>query len=120
MQMVEIEIDGEDLVVHVKRADKLWALKSELTIPLAHVTDVTRAGPDASAKLLSIKSLGIYVPGVISAGRFHIDGEHVFMDVHHAERAIEIGLEDEKLKKLVLEVEDPDAAIATITAALGS
>ncbi len=42
--MTTIEISGDELVVHVQGWDKLWALTSELRIPLSHVAGVDRAG----------------------------------------------------------------------------
>jgi hypothetical protein len=112
--MVEIEIETDQLLVHVQGRDKLWALKSQLAIPLAHVTGAAPAGPDAHAKFTHWKTGGTQFPGVISAGRFHIDGQHVFMDVHDPAKAIEIGLRDDKYAKLVVEVADPSAELAKI------
>ena len=116
--MVEIDIAGDSLVVQVRGADRLWALKSELTIPLVHVTGVRRAGEDAHAKLATLKTTGTLIPG-LAAGRFHLDGKHVFMDVHDPTQAIEIGLEDERFDKLVVEVSDPQDEITKISRALG-
>jgi hypothetical protein len=42
--MVDLSISGGNLVLHVRGADKLWALKSSLEIPLAHVAEI-RADP---------------------------------------------------------------------------
>lgn len=39
--MATISIDGNQLTVEVHGADKLWALKSRLTIPLKHVRGAT-------------------------------------------------------------------------------
>jgi hypothetical protein len=35
--MTEIEVTESTLIVHSKRGDKIWALKSRLEIPFAHV-----------------------------------------------------------------------------------
>lgn len=40
--MAEIELIPQTLIVHVTGADRLWALKSQLEVPLAHVTDPSR------------------------------------------------------------------------------
>jgi hypothetical protein len=61
-----------------------------------------------------------HVPGVISAGRFHTHGRRVFWDVHHPDQAIAIGLRDDTFDHLVVEVPDPEAAVATITAAIAT
>jgi hypothetical protein len=39
--MVDLSISGGNLVLHVRGADKLWAFKSSLEIPLVHITEIT-------------------------------------------------------------------------------
>ena len=115
--MAKIEITQTSLVVHMEGADKLWALKSRLEVPLAHVASAGHAS-DASKAWHGFRTPGTDIPGVISAGTFHQDGERVFWHVHHADHAIEIALHDERYARLVIEVDEPDAAVAAIEAAL--
>ncbi len=42
--MVDISVAEDKLILHVRGADKLWALKSSLEIPLQHIASV-RADP---------------------------------------------------------------------------
>lgn len=58
------------------------------------------------------------IPHVITAGMFHQHGERVFWDVHRPERAVAIRLADESYQRLVVEVEDVDATIAAVRAAI--
>jgi hypothetical protein len=116
--MAQIELTQDQLIVHITGADQLWALKNRLEIPLAHVTGAQPAEAEAREWLHGIKVGGTHVPGVISAGRFYQQGKLVFWDVHRAERAIAISLRDERYSRLIIEVDDPAAAIATIHAAL--
>jgi hypothetical protein len=60
----------------------------------------------------------MHILGVVSAGRFYSDGRLVFWDVHDPERAIGIELRDEPYGRLVLEVGDPEQAIARIEQAV--
>lgn len=46
--MVELSIAQGNLTLHVKGADKLWALKSSLEIPLAHIVGVGPANPEVT------------------------------------------------------------------------
>jgi hypothetical protein len=117
--LAEIEIDSDTLVVHVKGADRFFALKSELTIPLEHVLGAAKDEEEARHWYHGVRAPGTSLPGVITAGTFHEHGERVFWDVHHPERAIALSLRDESYAKLVVEVEDPDATILAIEAALG-
>jgi hypothetical protein len=106
--------------VRVKGADRIFALKSELTISLLHVLGAVKDEEEARHWYHGVRAPGTGVPGVITAGTFYQHGERVFWDVHHPERAIALSLRDESYAKLVVEVEDPDATILAIEAALGA
>jgi hypothetical protein len=116
--MVELSIAEGKLILSVMGADKLWALKSSLEIPLVHIAAV-RADPEvARGWYHGVKLPGTNVPGVITAGTFYQDGKRVFWDVHHPERTIVIDLHDERFNQLVIEVADPQAAINLIQSSL--
>lgn len=117
--MAEIELTADALVVHVKGADRIFAFKSELSIPLEHVLGAANDEEEARHWYHGVRAPGTGVPGVITAGTFHQNGERVFWDVHRLERAIAISLRDESYGKLVVEVQDPEATILAIAAALG-
>jgi len=38
--MVDLSVSGGNLVLHIRGADKLWALKSSLEIPLMHIAEI--------------------------------------------------------------------------------
>lgn len=116
--MVELSISQGNLTLHVKGADKLWALKSSLEIPLAHIAGVGPASPDVTQGLHGIRMPGTYLPGVITAGTFYQDGRRVFWDVHDPEKTIVIDLSDERYNQLIVEVADPREAINLIQNAL--
>ena len=44
---VSAEVSGDSLIVHVEGAGKLWAMKSQLQIPLANVVSAARASEEA-------------------------------------------------------------------------
>lgn len=116
--MVELSIAEGKLKLSVMGADKLWALKSSLEIPLAHIAGV-RADPEvAHAWWHGLRMPGTNVPGVITAGTFYQHGQRVFWDVHHPENTIVIDLHDEQYNELIIEVADPQAAISLIQSAL--
>lgn len=116
--MVDLSIDEGKLTLHVRGADKLWALKSSLEIPLVHVAAV-RADPEvARGWYHGIRMPGTSVPGVITAGTFYQHGQRVFWDVHHPEKTIVIELRDERYNELIVEVADPQAAVQLIQNAM--
>lgn len=58
------------------------------------------------------------MPGLITAGIFYQSGKKVFWDVVNKDNAIIIDLEDENYKKLIIQVENPEASIDFINDAL--
>lgn len=116
--MVDLHIAEGKLTLHVRGADKLWAFKGSLEMPLVHVVRV-RADPEvARAWYHGIRMPGTNVPGVIIAGTFYQDGKRVFWDVHSPEKTIVIDLHDERYNELIVEVDDPEAAVRLIQNAL--
>jgi hypothetical protein len=117
--MAKVEISSDSLTIHVTGADRLFALRSQLQIPLEHV--LAAAGDEEEARhwYHGVRAPGTQLPGVITAGTFYEHGERVFWDVHHPEKAIALSLRDERYAKLVVEVEDPQATIAAVNEALG-
>jgi hypothetical protein len=116
--LVNLSIAEGKLTLHVRGADKLWALKSSLEIPIVHIVRV-RADPEiARGWYHGIRLPGTNVPGVITAGTFYQDGKRIFWDVHRPEQTIVIELHDERYNELVIEVDDPDDAVKLIQSAL--
>jgi len=117
--VVDLSIVEGKLLLRVEGADKLWALRSSLEIPLEHVAGI-RADPDAARGWWhGLRMAGTHIPGVITAGTFFQHGNWVFWDVHRPENAVVISLRDERYEALVIEVENPDAAVRQVEAVLG-
>jgi len=108
-----ISVQGDDLVVEMEGLDKLWALKSRLTIPLANVRGAT-VDPGIVGEPKGLRAPGTHVPGVITAGTFHQDGEKVFWAVRDAKKAVVVELSDEHYTRLVVEVDEPREVVAMV------
>ncbi len=118
--MTDVELTRDALIVHVQGMDRLWALKSRLEIPLEHV-EGAKADPEIARQWYhGIRTGGTYIPRVITAGTFYKEGERVFWDVHDPEKTIVVRLKDEEYGQLVIEVEDPRAAVEAIQEATNS
>jgi hypothetical protein len=116
--MVEISIADETLHLEVQGWDKLWALKSRLTIPLARVRSV-RADPEVARDWWhGIRAPGTELPGVITAGTFYQQGRRIFWDVRRPENTIVLELADDRYDQLIVEVDDPQRVVGEIKAAL--
>jgi hypothetical protein len=116
--MVNLSISGGNLHLHVQGADRLWAFKGSLEIPLRHIASI-RAGPSvAHGWWHGIRFPGTNIPGVLTAGTFYKDGKRVFWDVHHPENTVVIELLDETYGELIVEVADPQLMVEQVRAAL--
>jgi hypothetical protein len=116
--MIEISFIEDRLLLEVKGLDKLWAFKSELDIPLRHIRDVRHDPDAASGWWHGIRLIGTQLPGVIIAGQFYQHGQRVFWDVHDPANSIIIELHDDRFDELIVEVNDPLAAVEQIKANL--
>lgn len=116
--MVRVSIDGDRVRFDVEGWDKLWAFKSQLDIPLAHIRSA-RIDPEAATGWWhGLRIPGTQIPGVITAGTYYQSDGAVFYDVHDPRRTIVLELDHEHYKRLVVEVEDPKATVETLQAAL--
>jgi len=116
--MVQISIEGDRVHFDVEGLDKLWALRSRLDIPLAHIRAVQIDPEPARGWWHGLRLLGSNIPGILTAGTFYQQGGVVFYDVHDPERTVVLELEHETYKRLIVEVEDPPKARAMIELAI--
>ena len=116
--MAEVEITGDNLIIHIRGADRFLALASQLVVPLEHVDSVDVSPSEAQEIWHGLRIGGTNLPGVITAGRFLHQGEWAFWDVHDPHKAIAIRLRDEHYAKLVVGVDDPIGTAASISAAV--
>jgi hypothetical protein len=116
--MVEISVANNSLLLHVKGADKLWAFKSSLEIPLRHIAGIRVDPAVAHGWWHGFKLPGTNVPGVITAGTFYEHGKRVFWDVHNPDNTVVIELRDERYNELIVEVADPNMTAEVVRAAL--
>jgi len=116
--MEDLSIAGGRLILHVRGADKLWALKSSLEILLAHIAEIRADSAIAHGWWHGIRMPGTNIPGVLAAGTFYQDGKRVFWDVHNPDNTVVIELKDERYNQLIVEVADPQAAVELVKTAL--
>lgn len=107
--MVAIERNGDNFIFEVRGMHKVWALKSQLSIPQNHVIAAKKY--EGQYWNLGLRFPGTYLPGVITAGTFYGKDGTIFCDVSNKENAIEIELHDEKFNKLIIEVEDVTSSL---------
>ena len=116
--MIEISILGDRAVFEVQGWDQLWSFRSRLEIPQAHINGAHVDPDPAMGWFQGLKLLGADLPHIFRAGTFYQDGGLVFWDVCNPERTIVVELNHERYHKLVIEVEDSDAAVKLINNAV--
>jgi hypothetical protein len=116
--MVKLTIENDRAVFEVEGLHQLWALRSRLEIPLAHITNAEFSPDDVARWWHGWKLAGTDIPGVFAAGTFFYHGELVFWDVHRPAQTIIVSLNHERYKKLIMEVENPEVDVNRLRAAL--
>ncbi len=116
--MVRVSIEADRVRFEVEGWDKLWALRSSLEIPLAHIRSVRIDPEPARGWWHGLRLPGTQIPGILTAGTFYQSGGAVFYDVHDPARTSVLELDHEHYPRLVIEVHDPAATVDTIRSAL--
>ncbi len=116
--MVEIRIEGDKAIFEVQGWDKLWSLRSQLELPLAHIRDAHADSEPAMGWFQGLKIAGTDLPNIFRAGTFYQQGELVFWDVHEPAKTIVIELDHERYRKLIIEVADPEGEVEKIRTSL--
>ena len=118
--MVDVSIREDRVHFEVEGWDKLWALKSQLEIPIAHIR-AARADPEpARGWWHGFRLPGTQIPGILTAGTFYQSDGFVFYDVHDPESTVVIDLDHEHYKRLVIEVANPADVVARLNSAIAT
>lgn len=116
--MVNVTLLNDRAVFEVEGLHRLWALRSRLEIPLAHITGVEIDPEQVALWWHGWKLVGTEVPGLFAAGTFYYHGELVFWDVRDPAGTVIVSLDHELYKKLIIEVNDPAEVVARLQPAL--
>jgi hypothetical protein len=115
--MVEVTVHHDNVVFTVCGLHKVFAFKSQLTVPRSHITEV-RQDPEMAKNIRGFRQLGTSVPWLLKAGTFYLRGQPglkpAFVDVANPDNVVVIKLRDEKYQQLIIEVDDPVAVVALL------
>ncbi|WEV68695.1 hypothetical protein OZX73_05235 [Bifidobacterium sp. ESL0775] len=113
-----VTIEGTTMKVIPKGLNKLWSLKSNLKIPLAHVAGATVDPGFNMSGRRAFRDPGLATSDK-KAGTFKFpDGDIEFWNITQPEQPLVIQLRDEKFDRLVLGVADPRQVADAINAAI--
>ena len=111
--MVDVAVRGDRVTFGVRGLHRLWAFKRSIEVPRASIRDV-RVDPGAVAGWKGWRLPGTHIPGLIVAGSYRAGGAWTFFDVVDRQRAVVVELEGQPYRRLVVEVEDPEAVVASL------
>jgi hypothetical protein len=108
--MVAIHKVNDNIQFEVKGLHKLWAFKSQITVPQSNIVSVQQVeGPLSIFK--GLRMPGTHLPSIIAAGTYFKDGRKSFWDVVNSKNCIVVELKDSNYNQLIIEVENPEEAI---------
>ncbi|WP_067536629.1 hypothetical protein [Nocardia crassostreae] len=113
--MVELEVEGTTVTVHVTGAHRVLALREHVSFDLAQVSKIEEAPVDLRPPWL--RAPGAFFPGVIAAGTFRGKGRKEFWDTLFQGQAVQIDVIGSEFTRLVVDVDDPDRVIRMLATA---
>jgi hypothetical protein len=115
-EQATVVVEGDEVVVRALGPMALWALRREVRLPVAAVTEVVVADRDDCPS--GVRSPGAHLPGVLTAGTFRRSGEQAVWFVGRARRVVLVRAPGHQPAAVVAEVADPDAVAARVGDAL--
>jgi len=118
----EVDIRDDSLIINLRGIDRLCALTSRLEVHKACLSDAV-AYSEVGRERKGLMRLGICIPYFFAVGTYcDEDDKRTFWNVYDPENAIVIELKnkrclelkDERYDRLVIEVEDPHATLASV------
>ena len=95
---------------------RLWALSKGHECPVTAIADVGVSERKALVKGWRLP--GTHLPGIMTAGTFRAHGDKDLWMVGRAKEVLVIELHDQPYRHLIVEVEDPHAAVEALRAAM--
>ncbi|MFI6865964.1 hypothetical protein [Nocardia sp. NPDC050406] len=116
--MVQLEVEGTTVTVHVTGAHRVLALREHVTFDLAQISRIGKASVDLRPPW--VRAPGAFFPGVIAAGTFRGKGRKEFWDTLFVGQAVRIDLVGADFTRLVVDVEDPEATVRMLATAVAA
>jgi hypothetical protein len=113
--MATVTIDHDTLTVELSLTERVITLHGSITIPLEHVSGVSRE--HVSFPWFSALRVGAAIPFVKIAGSFWNADGWIFYDYRDPAACVTFTLHDEKFRALVVQIDDPlqrEAVIAEV------
>lgn len=116
--MVELDVTGTTVTVRVTGTHRFLALRDHVTFDLSQVKAIAPAPVDLRPPW--VRAPGTFFPGVIAAGIFRGKGRKEFWDTRFDGNAVLIDLTGSDITRVVVDVEDAQAAMRRLSSALAA
>ncbi|WP_426106850.1 hypothetical protein [Massilia sp. TSP1-1-2] len=115
--MPTLELNKDELIVHLKLWEALASLQRTIRIPLKNVRGATD-DEGFRGLALGLRSPGTGFPGLIDAGMYRKNGDRQFVFWTRGTHPVVIELANEKWDRIILGAHDARAMAAQINAAV--
>jgi len=95
---------------------RLWALSRGIDVPITSIVDVGVSPRQGMVK--GFRAPGTYLPGMMTAGTFRSRGDKDLWMVGRADKVLVIELHGQTYRHVIVQVEDPEAAVEALRAAM--
>ena len=116
--MADLDVEGDELVVHLRAIEKAEGAHGDIRVPLSAVTAV-RSVDDPWPELRGIRAPGTGLPNVIAVGTRRGNFGKDFAAVHGKGPAVVVELEGAAYSRLVVTADDATARANSIAQAAG-
>ena len=113
--MARARVEDGALVIEPRGLNKLWTLRSSVTLPLSAVTDVRVVTGLDQLPSRGFRLPGTGAPGLIIAGSYWKPGYRSFYAVHDGEDMVVIKTTGQRYDLIVLQTKDPYGTVNAIT-----
>ena len=114
--MAKLEVQGDELVLHLSPAEKFEGVHGDLRVPLAAVRgiDLLDDAHEPAGIRAGIK-IGTRIPGVVEVGTVQGHKRRLFAAVHHdTPRGLRVQLEGGSYDEWIVGLEDPEGVLTRI------
>ncbi len=116
--MAELQVEGDELVLHLSAMEKVEGVHGDLRVPLSAVRSV-EVLQDAHEPADHGIKLGTRIPGVIEVGTMRGGGEKIFAVVHpKTPRGLRVILQGASYDEWIVGLPDPETVGQTVLASL--
>jgi hypothetical protein len=116
--VAELEVEGDELVLHLRAIEKAEGAHRDIRVPLSAVTAV-RSVDDPWPELRGIRAPGTGLPNVIAVGTRRGNFGKDFAAVHGKGPAVVVELEGASYGRFVVTADDAVARATSIARAAG-